>query len=59
MEHAEELRELIRTLVRQPGTGGDGTGGAPARVKAVPIITDQKIRDELIKMRQLFEMQRK
>jgi membrane protein YdbS with pleckstrin-like domain len=59
MEHAEELRELIRTLVRQPGTGGDGTGGAPARVTAVPVITDQKILDELIKIRQLLEMQRK
>ena len=27
IEHAEELRELIRSLVRQPSIGGDGTGG--------------------------------
>jgi hypothetical protein len=59
MEHAGELRELIRTLVRQPGNSGDGTGGAPARVTAGPVTTDQKILDELVKIRQLPEMQRK
>jgi hypothetical protein len=40
MEHAEELRELIRSLVRQPG-GGDGTGGAHAPPAAAT--TDQRI----------------
>jgi membrane protein YdbS with pleckstrin-like domain len=59
IEHAEELRELIRSLVRQPGTGGDGTGGAPIRIAAVPVTTDQKILDELVRIRQLLEMQRK
>mgnify|MGYP001589285367 CR=1 FL=1 len=59
MEHAEELRELIRSLVRYPGTGGEGTGGAPARILAVPVTTDQKILDELVKIRQLLEIPRK
>lgn len=54
MEHAGELCELIRSLVRQPGTGG-----APARVAAVPVITVQKILDELVKIRQLPEIKRK
>lgn len=57
MVHARELRELIRSLVRQPGRGGDGTCGAPARVTAVPVTTDQKILNELVKIRQLLEMQ--
>jgi membrane protein YdbS with pleckstrin-like domain len=30
MEYAEELRELIHLLVRQSGTGGDGTRGTPS-----------------------------
>lgn len=59
IEHAEELRELIRSLVRQPGTGGDGTGGAPFQSTAVPVTTDQKILDELVRIRQLPEMQQK
>ena len=59
IEHAEELRELIRFLMRQFGTGGDGTGGAPFRNAAVPVITDEKILDELVRIRQLLEMQRK
>jgi uncharacterized protein len=59
MDHAEELRELIRSLVRQPGTGGDGTGGATARSFPVPVTLDQMILDELVKIRQLLEMQRK
>lgn len=59
MEHAGELRELIRSLVRQPGTGGDGTGGAPARAPSSPAAVDQKILDELVKIRQLLETQRR
>jgi hypothetical protein len=39
MEYAEELRELIRSLVREPCGGGDGTGGARTPVAAVT--TDQ------------------
>ena len=57
--HAEEFRELIRSLVRQAGSGGDGTGEAPVRNAAVPETTDQKILDELVRIRQLLEMQRK
>ena len=59
MEHAEELRELIRPLVRHAGTSGNGTGGAPARMTAEPITTDRKILEELVRIRQLPEMQRK
>ncbi len=59
MEQAEELRELIRSLVHQHGSNGEGIGGAPARVQTVPLTTDQKIPDELVRFRQLSEMQRK
>ena len=59
MEHAGELRELIRPHVRHAGTSGNGTGGAPARVTAEPIATDRKIPEELGRIRQLLEMQRK
>jgi hypothetical protein len=59
MEHPEELRELIRSLVRQHGTGSDGIGGAPARGAAVPVSTNQKILDELVRIRQPLEVQRK
>ncbi|MGB9177498.1 MAG: PH domain-containing protein [Methanoregula sp.] len=59
IEQAEELRELIRSLVRKPGTNGDGTGGAPARARTVPLTMDQNILDELVRIRQLLEMQRK
>jgi hypothetical protein len=46
MEHAEEIRELIRSFLPQPITGGDGISRTPARVPAVPVTTDQKILDE-------------
>jgi membrane protein YdbS with pleckstrin-like domain len=59
MEHADELRELIRSLVRQSGSVGNGTGGAPARASAEPVTTDRKILDELVRIRELLEMQRK
>jgi uncharacterized protein len=59
IEQAEELRELIRSLVRQPGTNGDGTGGAPARTQTGALTVDQKILDELVRIRQLLETQRK
>ncbi len=52
MEHAGVLCELIRSLVRQPGCGG-----APARVTAISVTKDQKILDELVKIRQLLEVQ--
>jgi membrane protein YdbS with pleckstrin-like domain len=59
MGHAEELRELIRSLVRQPGNSGDGNGGVNTRVPAGPVTTDQKILNELVRIRQLLEVQRK
>jgi len=55
MKHAEELRELLRTLVRYPGTSGDGTGGALAPALSM----DQKILDELVKIRLVLEQQKK
>jgi uncharacterized protein len=54
MEHAEELRDLIRSLVRQTGTQGDGTGSAPEKPKS----TGQKILEELMKIRQILEEER-
>ena len=59
MEHAEELRELIRSLVRQPAVNGNGTGGAATLVQTVPHATNQKILEELIRIRLLLEVQRK
>jgi hypothetical protein len=57
--HAEELRALIRSLVRQPCTSDDGTGGAAAPIASVPLTTDQRILDELVRIRQLLESPRK
>ena len=56
IEHAEELRELVRSLVRKTGLHGDGTGGEPL---PVTIPTDQKIIEELVKIRSLLEQQKK
>jgi hypothetical protein len=43
IEHAEDLGELIRSLVRQSGTSGDGIrGGIPTVV-----FSDQKSIEEL------------
>jgi hypothetical protein len=55
IEHADDLRELIRSLVRQSGMHNDGTGGTFPTV--VP--TDQKIIEELVKIRTLLEQQKK
>jgi uncharacterized protein len=55
MEHAEELREILRSLVRHTSALGDGTGGA----QASPVSTDQKIFDELVKIRLVLEQQKK
>jgi hypothetical protein len=55
IEHAEELRELIRSLVRQSTSHDDGTGGGmPGAVS-----NDQKIIEELIKIRMLLEQPKK
>jgi membrane protein YdbS with pleckstrin-like domain len=55
IEHADDLRELIRSLVRQSGMHNDGTGGAPP----IGVPTDQKIIEELVKIRTLLEQQKK
>ncbi len=64
IEHAEELRELLRTAVRACSRGGDGTGtGGPAvRSAEAPVAstgTSILILDELKKIRMLLEQQKK
>ncbi|MFY9799882.1 MAG: PH domain-containing protein [Methanoregula sp.] len=54
IEHAEELRELIRSIVRQSGARDAGTGGTPSS----PVSSDQKMIDELVKIRMLLEQQK-
>jgi len=55
IEHADDLRELIRSLVRQSGMHNDGTGGTfPTGVPS-----DQKIIEELVKIRTLLDQQKK
>jgi hypothetical protein len=54
IEHAEELREIVRTMVRGR-SGGDGTGsGAPAP-SGKPASTDAEVLEELRKIRVLLE----
>ena len=55
IEHAEDLRELLRSLVRQSGMHSDGTGGA----SPITVPTDQKIIEELVNIRTLLEQQKK
>jgi uncharacterized protein len=59
MEHAEELREIIRSLVRQTGSRGDGTGEPCAPSSSAPVSADQRIIDELVKIRLILEQQKK
>jgi hypothetical protein len=56
IEHADDLRELIRSLVRRSGMHSDGTGegSLPVNVPA-----NHKIIDELVKIRTLLEQQKK
>jgi len=54
IEHAEELREVIRSMVRGSPTRDDGTGsGKPSSVSGTPI--DQQILSELKSIRSLLE----
>jgi hypothetical protein len=54
--HAEELRELIRTMVRgHIGAGGDGTGTGIQTPASLPRTADLQILDELKKIRALLE----
>ena len=55
IEHAEDLRELIRSLVRHSDTHGDGSGGGIP----IAVSNDQKIIEELVKIRILLEQQKK
>jgi membrane protein YdbS with pleckstrin-like domain len=55
IEHADDLRELIRTLVRQSGVHSDGTGGGAPQIT---LPTDQKIIEELVKIRILLEQKK-
>lgn len=55
MEHADELREILRARIRQTSVQGDGTGGATS----APPMTDPRILDELVKIRLLLEEQKK
>jgi hypothetical protein len=54
IEHAEELRELIRSMVRGAPAQGNGTGsGTPSPVSSSPV--DQQILAELKSIRSLLE----
>jgi membrane protein YdbS with pleckstrin-like domain len=57
IEHAEELRELVRTQVRGH-TGGDGTGTGAAPSTGRLLTTEMQILDELRKIRALLEQGR-
>jgi membrane protein YdbS with pleckstrin-like domain len=56
IEHAEELRELIRDRVRKSCRGDEGTGGHPAPAAAsVRGGMDERVLSELVAIRQLLE----
>jgi len=62
IEHAEELRELVRSLVRQSGSAvhNDGTGtSAPVQSATGSMSTNLLMLDELKKIRLLLEQQNK
>lgn len=65
VEHAEELRELLRAAVRSCSSSGDGTGSGVSRPVQVPdtpvasVGTSMLILDELKKIRILLEQQKK
>ena len=62
IEHAEELRELVRTLVRQSGSGihNDGTGtSAPVQSSTGSMSTNLLMLNELKKIRFLLEQKNK
>jgi len=62
IEHAEELRELLRSLVRRCSASGDGTGSgdsrAPVDAPVASIGTSMLILDELKRIRILLEEQK-
>ena len=58
IEHAEELRELIRSQVRGCSSHDDGTGSAKPATSPSCVPTDQQILAELQQIRSLLEQQR-
>jgi len=58
IEQAEELRELIRTMVRESGRGGDGTGSGASTPPSGIATTDMQILDEVRRIRSLLEGKR-
>jgi membrane protein YdbS with pleckstrin-like domain len=57
IEQAEELRELVRTLVRGH-SGGDGTGSGTPVPSRMSVSTDVQMLEELKKIRSLLEQGR-
>ncbi|MDD1695450.1 MAG: PH domain-containing protein [Methanoregula sp.] len=55
IEHADELRELIRSLVRGSSSHDDGTGSAKPSSAPSGLPTDQQILAELKQIRSLLE----
>ena len=53
--HADELRELIRTMVHSGSSGGDGTGPGKAPQNTGRATTDEQILAELRSIRSLME----
>jgi len=58
IEHAEELRELIRSQVRGCSSHDDGTGSPKPATSPSRVPTDQQILAELQQIRSLLERQR-
>lgn len=55
IEQAEELRELVRTLVRESGRGGDGTGSGAPTPPSGSGSAEMQILEEVRKIRSLLE----
>jgi hypothetical protein len=55
IEHADELRELIRNLVRSCSAGGDGTGTGKHEVKGTAPSVHQRMLEELEAIHALLE----
>jgi uncharacterized protein len=58
IEHAEELRELIRSQIRGCTSHDDGTGSAKPVSPATTTTTDQQILAEVQQIRSLLEQRR-
>jgi len=58
IEHAEELRELIRSMVCGCTAVGDGTGTGAHNPQGASASTHQQMLEELKKIRLLLEQKR-